>query len=323
MPIPRRPLLGSLLAAAALACGARRSDAEGPRRPLRLLLNWFPEMEHGGYYAALVGGHFRDAGLDVEIVPGRPDAPVLPQLASQRADFGVADASEVLLARAQGAPVVAVFAALQRSPRCILVHRAAGIHSLGDLRDLKLAVAAREPFAHFIRARFPLPGVEQVPYSGSVAPFLVDPRLAQQAYLFSEPLVVRRRGGDAECILVADAGFDPYTSLLVTHAERITADPDLVARMVTASQRGWQDYLRDPAPANAAIAAQNPEMDPDLLREGAAALAPLARPDTGLPLGAMSDERWRTLHAQLVELGLLGEGVDPAAAVTARCIPGP
>src|SRR5690606_37452525 len=150
--------------------------------------------------------------------------PVIPQIAGGRAEFAVSDAAEGLLARAQGAPVVAIFAALQRSPRCVMVHAAAGIERLDDLRDVTLALSIREPFAHYLKDRFALPGVTIVPSCGSVAPFLADPRLASQASVFSEPLIAAARGGDPRCLLVAAAGFDPYASLLITSEAVIARD---------------------------------------------------------------------------------------------------
>ncbi|MCB9703793.1 MAG: ABC transporter substrate-binding protein [Myxococcales bacterium] len=313
MPLARRTTLAALLSAPLAAAGCRRQEAAGG--PLRLLLNWFPEVEHGGFFAAQVHGYFAEAGLEVEIIAGRPDAPVLPQIASGRGDLGVADASELLLARAQKAPVVALFAALQHNPRCVLVHEGSGIERLADLgRATTLAMAVREPFAHFLRREVDLKAATVVPYTGSVAPFLADPGLAQQAYVFSEPLVVAQRGGAGRCLMVSELGFDPYASLLVCAEDRLADRPRLQA-IARAVQRGWEHYLRDPAATNAEIAARNPEMDPDLLARGAAALAPLATPPAGAPLGSMTLGRWSTLADQLVALGLVDDGaIDPAKA---------
>src|SRR5262245_45322175 len=83
-----------------------------------LQLNWFPEVEHGGYYAALVHGYYREAGLNVKILPGGADTPVVQQVARRSVTFGIVNADNILFARAQQVPVVAVMAPLQISPRC-------------------------------------------------------------------------------------------------------------------------------------------------------------------------------------------------------------
>ena len=253
------------LAATLLAC------TRGPTAPrVQIALNWFPEVEHGGIFAAHVLGYYREAGLDVEIVPGRPDAPVLPQVAAGRVEFGIADASEILLARAQGAPVVAVAAGLQHSPRCLMVHEESGVTRLDDLADMTLAMSAREPFAAFLRARFTWPNVQIVPYTGSVAPFLLDHRAAQQAYIFSEPLIAAAEGARVRCLPVSDLGFDPYASLLVTSESTLADRRDLVVKVTQATIRGWEAYLRDPAAANAEIRARNGELGAEILAHGVA-----------------------------------------------------
>lgn len=301
-----------------LAC---RGDHDPSR--VRIALNWFPEVEHGGFFAALVHGYYKEEGLDVELVSGRPDAPVLPQVAAGRAEFGVADASEVLLARAQGVPVVALAAGLQHNPRCVMVHADSGVTTLADLKDMTLALAAREPFATFLQRRFTWPGVQVVPYTGSVAPFLVDPRAAQQAYVFSEPLIAEAEGARVRCLLVADLGFDPYASLLVTSETLLAGRRELAAKITRATVRGWQQYLRDPSAANAEIRARHGELAPAIVERGAATLNPLVDPG-GVEVGSMSDDRWRILHGQLVDAGLVAAGaVDPDAAFTRELLPSP
>lgn len=208
-----------------VACPQGQVDAGA----VQLALDWFPEPEHGGFFAA--EPDYAAADLRVEIVAGRPDAPVIPQVAAGRCTFGIADAATVLSARAQQVPVVAVFAALQTNPRCILVH-ADGPRRLADLRDQTLAMNVREPFSQFLQRAVGLPGVAVVPYTGSVAPFLADPKLAQQAYVFSEPVVVARQGVAARCLMVADLGFDPYAGVVITHERTLADRPELDRKSV-------------------------------------------------------------------------------------------
>ena len=66
--------------------------------PVKLMLNWYPEAEHGGYYAALVHGFYREEGLDVTIIKGGPNAPVVPQTARGAVEFGITNADRILLA---------------------------------------------------------------------------------------------------------------------------------------------------------------------------------------------------------------------------------
>jgi NitT/TauT family transport system substrate-binding protein len=286
---------------------ADRAGARGAgSAKVRLLLNWYPEAEHGGYYAALRQGYYREAGIDLEIVKGGPSAPVVPQVDGGQAEFGIANADGLLVARSQDAKVVALMAPLQTSPRCVIVHASSGIKRLADLKNLTLAVDNAAPYFAFLRKRLPLEGVTVVPYHGSVAEFLSDDNFAQQGYVFSEPFVAERQGGDPKSLLVADLGFNPYTSVLFTSEPYLAKNSETVRKVVAASRRGWEHYLEHPDETNRYIHEINPEMEMEALTYGIKALRPLARAAKGdRAVGAMSAERWRTLADQLRDIGII------------------
>lgn len=299
-------------------------DAAGQLVKVSLGLNWYPEAEHGGFYAALVNGYYREAGLEVEIVPGGPSVPVLQQVAGGSLDFGITNADGLLLARAEEAPVVALMAPLQTSPRCIMVHQKSGIQDFADLKDMKIAMGNSQPFYHYLRKKVPLAGVTIVPYQGSVAQFLTDSNFAQQGYVFSEPFVARQQGGDPKTLMVSDLGFNPYTSVLFTGEDYLAAHAEVAGKLVKASVRGWEAYLADPQATNDRIHELNPEMSLEALEYGVGALKPLVLdPLTeGEGVGSMSLARWRTLAEQLEELELIKPGaVDPQQAFTDRFLP--
>jgi NitT/TauT family transport system substrate-binding protein len=279
---------------------------------VKLALNWYPEAEHGGFYAALRQGFYREAGLDIEIVKGGPNAPVIPLVARGNIAFGVANADGLLLGRAQDAPVVALMAPLQTSPRSIMVHESSGIENFTDLKKLgTLAVSDSQPFFRFLSKRISLEGVNIVPYQGNVAMFLVKRDFGQQAYVFSEPFTAKQEGGDPRSLLVADLGFNPYTSVLFTRETLLRDHADVARAMVAASIRGWEHYLAEPAETNQYIHEVNPEMGLEALAFGVEALAPLVRNKEAdaVGIGHMSAERWQTLADQLVEIGSLEAGV--------------
>lgn len=284
-------------------------------RKVTLLLNWYPEAEHGGFYAALKNGYYKEEGLEVEILPGGADVPVTQRVAAGQVDFGIENADRILLMRAQDADLVAVLAPMQTSPRCLLVHESSGANSFGGLADYTIAMNAGEPFAQFL-LHGPLPkDVKVVPYTGGVTHFLRDAKHAQQGYSFSEPFVAKEQGGDPKVLLVADAGFNPYTSCLITRRELVEKDADLVRRMARASARGWEEYLKNPAPTNAAIHDVNREMSLEALGFGAEAMRPLCVPagEENEPFGRMTAERWESLAKQMTDSGVLKPGeVDPA-----------
>lgn len=277
---------------------------------MELALNWYPEAEHGGYFAAAVSEMFGES-IDLKLTPGGPGVPVVQNVATGRVPFAIANADQVLTGRAAGADVVAVFAPLQMSPRCILVHEKSGIRSFDDLKKAKkLAINSNSTFAIYMKKKVSLEGCTIVAYPGNVAQFLLEEDYAQQAYVFSEPFVAKQKGGDPVSLMVSDIGFNPYTSLLITSGETLRSKPDLVHSMVKASQAGWVKYLAEPKAANDRIHEMNPEMELDVLEFGVGELKKLCYPEgiTDKNFGSMTLERWSQLVEQLVECGSLEAG---------------
>lgn len=294
--------LGVVVCVVSLAgCGKKEVLESTPT--IQLQLNWIPDAQHGGFFAAVVDGYFAEEGLDVEIVPGGPGTAAIPKLAMGRCDFAIGNADQVLLAREQGADVVAVFAAMQDSPRCIMVHEKSGITSLEQLANVTLALGDGKAFAEYLKLKVPLENVRIVSYSGTVAKFLLDEGFAQQGYVFSEPILAAQEGGDPTSLMVSELGFNPYSSLVIANQETVSNDPELVSKFVNAVRKGWQSYLQDPSAANEAIVKLNSEMDANVLAKSAAAIRPLCGDSSAL--GAMRAERWELLRAQLIELELL------------------
>ena len=301
--------------AIALTTGCQ-SSVDEDRDAIQLQLNWFPDAQHGGFYAA--ADIPLSNGAQLEVLPGGPAAPVIQQVTTRQVDFAVANADQILMARAQGAPVVAVLAAMQHSPRCIMVHRQSNITSFDELNNMTLALGTGKAFANFLQQQLPLTDVQIVPYTGSIAMFLQDHRFGQQGYIFSEPYVARSRGADPVMLMVSDLGFDPYSSCLITHEEVIAQHPDRVQAVVAAACQGWRDYLENPTEVNRRIVAINSEMDVDSLAYGAEALRSLCIPENAPPsnLGTMSAARWEQLADQLVALGLMESSAGSAEAFT-------
>lgn len=287
--------------------------------PVSLTLNWTPETEHGGFYAALVHGYYEEAGLKVEIQPGGPGVQVGVLVAKGDMTFGIDNADPILMNRANGMDVVGLFASMQTSPRCLVVHEASDIKSFDDLKNVTLSMKSSSPWAMFVQQKLPLEGVQVVPYNGNLATFLNDPKMVTQGYLFSEPVLAAEKGEKTRSLLVSELGYNPYTSVLVTRGELIQKDPELVRKMVQATSRGWIKYLEDPESTNRKIHELNPEMSLRVLAEGVTAMKPLCFGDSDDPkqLGRMSPERWKTLAGQLVDIKAVKEGsVEPEKAFT-------
>jgi len=331
-PMLRHFFLLSVLFLTATGCGQSGDTSSGNSRTsdtqtsTQIALNWYPEVEHGGYIAAKESGLFKSAGLEVEIIPGGPGAPqtIIAELAAERIQFAVSDADNVVKARAAQVPVVAVMAPLQNSPRCIMVHEASGITTLQQLANVELAISDARPFALWMKKKLPLTNVTMVPFNGLVGEFLTKPNFAQQAFVFSEPFVAKEKGGDPKVLMVSEIGFNPYASVLVTTEKVIREQPELVRKVVAASVTGWQQYLENPDATNTAIHQMNKEMSPAALAFGAAEMKPLCMSDAGTVTCDMLLDRWTTLVSQIEEIEDIPRGsVKPEECFTVQFLATP
>lgn len=287
---------------------------------VKLALNWVPEPEFGGFYAARETGAFKRHGLEVDILGGGAGVPVLQMVASGQVEFGIAGADELLTARARGVDVIPLFAVYQTSPQAIMAHASRGAKGIKDvLSSGTVALEPGLPYATYLKKKYGFDKVKVVPYDGGVARFVADKDFAQQCFITSEPIAARRQGADPSVFLVADEGFNPYVAVVITRRELWKEQPERVKDFVAAVREGWRSYLDDPAPANAVMGKLNTTMDTATFAAAAAAQKPLIETEEtrARGLGTMSRERWETLGQQLVELGL----IDKAPSVDEFLLP--
>ena len=273
-----------------------------------LALNWVPEPEFGGFYAGRESGAYTRHGIQVQIQGGGAGVPVLQMVATGRAEFGTVGADELVTARARGADVVALFAVFQTSPQGIMVHASRKLQKLEEaFHSGTLALETGLAYASYLKKKFAWDGVKVVPYDGGVAHFLSDPSFGQQCYITSEPIAARQQGGDPQVFLIADSGFNPYTTVVITRRELLQKSPDLVKSFVTATREGWREYLDHPEATNALLGKLNTSLDAKTLTAASDAQKPLIETDDSKAhgLGSMQRARWQTLAEQLLDLKVI------------------
>ena len=147
-------------------------------------------------------------------------------------------------------------------------------------------------------------------------PFLADKSAVMQGYLSSEPYAIEKAAGiKPKVFLLADEGFDTYSTTIDTRTELVEKNPDLVKRFVEASIIGWYNYLHgDNKAANALIKRDNPEMSDDLIANGIRLMKEYGIVDSGDSLtagiGAMSDARMKSFFDKMVKAGVVKADLD-------------
>jgi len=321
MRVLTRTLLG-VAAALALPRGATAVET------ISFGTDWKAEAEHGGYYQAVAKGIYRQHGLEVTVRQGGPQVNHAQLLAAGRLDFNLAPNSFIPLNLVQeNIPMVAVAAIFQKDPSVLIAHPGQGNESLAALKGKPIMIGSdtRITSWNFLKSKFGYTDEQIRPYTFSVAPFLADPKAVQQGYLSSEPFTIEAQGVKPVVMLLADAGYSSYGSLIQTSGKLVQDKPDLVQRFVDASIEGWYSYLYgDSAPANALIKRDNPEMTDALLAYGIAKLKEYGIIDSGDAqthgIGAMTEKRWQGFFDTMAGAGVYPKDLDFRKAFTVQFV---
>jgi NitT/TauT family transport system substrate-binding protein len=303
--------------------------ADNPLFKITVQLDWVAEPEHGGFYQAQARGFFREAGLDVTLIPGGPGAVVLPSVATGKADICQADSTNTLLQQAEGLPFVQIAAVFQDDPAGILVHADSPVKNFEDLQGKTVIARPGWPFLQFLQKKYGLK-INVTPQNFSVAAFLGSKEALQQGYFIAEPYHITKAGGKMPRFLSTwDAGFRSY-AVLVANRKFVREHPAELQSFLRAYVRGWRDYLEgDPAPAHAAMKKANPDNTDDFMLWSRDRIIEeklvTGRDANGGPnqIGRLDPARYATQIAQLEELGILAKGkVTVEQALPAFLLPG-
>ncbi len=315
------------LAAFVVATALGAASAPAPAQtlePFRYGANWVAQAEHGGFYQALVDGTYAECGLDVTIIPGGPQTNGRAQLLAGRTDaYMGGNMLPPFNAVAQDIPVVVVAAAFQKEPQVIMTHPGAAAR-FEDLRDLTLFIGntGYQSYYQWMKAAYGFTDAQRRNYNFNSGPFLADKNSGQQGYLTSEPYAIEREAGFRPDVwLIADHGFDTYSTTIEVTRETLETRPEAVRCFVDGSALGWVNFLYgENEAAIAKIMEDNPDMTRDKIDYAIGAMIENGIVDSGdalkLGVGAMTDARMRSFYARMVEAGVLEDGIDISRAYT-------
>lgn len=299
----------SLMASAGITLQAMAAPAAAPEK-VKLALNWKPEPQFGGFYAARFSDIDKKNGIELEVVAGGAGTPVVQMIASGQFDFGIASGDEIVVSRIRGIDLVALFATYQTNPQGVMTHAERGFENLADVFKSPGTIAMQKglPYALYLQSRYASgKRASVVPYLGGVANFLGRKDHSQQCFITSEPLLAVKQGAKVKTFLVADSGFNPYTTVLVTRRALLTEKPELVKSVVTAVRAGWRNYLDQPDATNEKMSELNPSIDSTTMKEMALAQKILIEPAGAAKadLGKMQAVRWSELEDQLRKMKVI------------------
>jgi NitT/TauT family transport system substrate-binding protein len=316
-------ILGALAAVSTLPALAQTLDK------VSFGTNWVAQAEHGGFFQAVADGTYKKYGLDVTIIPGGPNVNNRILMISARIDFFMsANSLQTFDAVSNNIPTVAVASMFQKDPQVLLAHPEANVKKLEDLKPLTLFVSKEGVASYFqwLKSEYGFDENKVKPYTFNPQPFLADKKSAMQGYVSSEPFSVEKAGGfKPTIVLLADQGFNTYSTLIETRRELAESKPDLVQRFVDASIIGWYNYIYgDNKAANAMIKQMNPEMTDELIAFSVGKMKEYGIVDSGDTLkdgvGAMSDARMASFFNKMVKAGVVKGDLDYRKGYTLRFV---
>jgi NitT/TauT family transport system substrate-binding protein len=305
--------LPSLRATAAAVLALSAGAAAQAQEAFTYVTNWYAQAEHGGYYQAVATGLYKKYGLDVTIRMGGPQVNTYQIMAAGQADcvMGSSDLQAIQM-RESGVPVVTVAALFQKDPQVLIAHE--GVKGFEDMKDKTILIGAlaNRGYWPWLKAKYGFTDSQVRPYTFNIQPFMADKNVVQQGYLTSEPFAIQRAGGKARAFMFSDYGYPAYANTVTCMDKTVKDRNKALAAFVRASAEGWKSYFENPAPANALIKKDNPNMSDEQLAYSLAKLKEMGIVGGGdaakLGIGVMTDARAKASYDFLVSAKL----IDPA-----------
>jgi putative hydroxymethylpyrimidine transport system substrate-binding protein len=327
----RVPVLLLLVSALLAGCG-EKEDVLEPRgsKHVELMLDYFPNADHAGIYAAQAGGDFEQAGLDVAIrQPPDPAAPI-KQVAAGRVDLAISYEPEVLRARDQGLPVVSVAAIVQKPLTSIISLPQAKIREPADLEGKTVGTAGIDYQSAYLRTILLEAGVRPDTVKERNVGFGLTPALLTGkvdavlgAFWNYEGTELRLKDKRPRIIRMDEAGVPSYNELVLVANERsLDRDADKIRAFIGALSRGTRDLRENPDKAIEGLLDANPDLDPELQRAVVEVTLPLFFPPRGRPFGWQDPAQWDAFAAWMKDGRLLERPPDPRASYDNKLLPG-
>ncbi len=299
-------------------------------RPVKatLILDFVPNAVHAGIYRALAEGLYRREGIALKVIEPSETQDTLSLIDAGKADFGLADGSDVETLIAKGGDAQAIMAIAQR-PLGGLITRASehlsspaqlqgkdvgitGVPSDSAVLDTEVHAAGGKPSrVHVVTVGF---NGAQALRSGRIAAFT--------GFWPADGVQLQVTGEPVRSFKLDQWGGPPYPGLVAFTTRRlIAADPALVRNFVAATVRGYQQTLRDPQASLEDLLKMNPEAQGNVARASLAAYLPLFTEDGKAPFGVLQSAHVQALSRWMLAHGLIGTPIPFSRYGTDRFLP--
>lgn len=300
----------------------KASPEEASLEEITLLLDWFPNTNHTGFYVAREKEYYRAEGLAVVIVqPSEGSADQL--VATGQADFGVSSQEAVIQARAAGIPIVSIAAVVQHNTSAFASLPEARIETVKDfeskryggwgspIEEAVLTAVMQEAGAEYHKVKNVTIGTSDF--------FATIGREADFEWIFYawDGVEAERRGIDLNVIMLKELEpvLDYYTPVIITSEQKAIGQYDLIRKFMKATAQGYRYAIENPNDAAEILIRAVPEINADLVRASQVWLSPWYQAEAP-DWGVQRREVWERYAVWLGEHGLLQSDIDIDTAYT-------
>lgn len=323
-------VLTLVLVMALVSCGPK-NEAEKQDKELEkvtLLLDWVPNTNHTGLYAAKELGYYAEEGLDVEILQAN-EGGTAQLVAAGKAEFGISYQEEVTYARVEQIPVVAIAAIIQHNTSGFASPAEKGIKTPADFEGKKYGGWGSPVEQAVLKALMEKHGADfnrlEMVTIGAADFFTSVEKDVDFTWIYYgwDGVAAELRGMDLNFISLKDEdkALDFYTPVIIASEKTLENNPDLVEKFLKATTKGYEYAVENPEEAAEFLLGVSPELDRELVIASQKYLSKQYKADAPR-WGEMKKEVWEDYAKWMYDRDLIKDMIDPEKAFTNQFLPG-
>jgi len=259
MELPRRIAILAGAAAAVLAAAPALAQQK-----IDFILNWVPGGDHAPYYYAKKMGWYKDAGIDLNLEPGKGSAVAVQKVAAGANPIGLADMPNALTLRGKGADTVGVFNVYANSPQGLYWLKSSGIKSVKDLAGKKIGNPAGDGARTIWPALAKANGMDansvtwvNIDANSKLAALKAKSIDATTSFYNIHHIFQKELGDDMGFVAWKDAGLNTYGNTVIVNGDYLKKNKAVVAAFVKVTQKAFAACVANANPCVQALVEAN------------------------------------------------------------------
>ena len=281
---------------------------------ISLALDWYPNSNHAGIYYGIDNGYFEENDINVDVYTPSDPASILQTVASGRDEFGISYQPDLLLARSEGIPVVAVHSIVKTPLNSIMTLGDSGIDNPSKLKNKTIGYPGIPLNIGILSSileeqDLTIDDVELVDVGFDLVPALLSERVDAiiGAFWSHESILIELEGREVNILKFEEWGIPKYHELvLVTSEEYFKNNEEIVEKFVDAFSRGYKKSIENNDKSMEALIAAFPEVNVELETQGIKLLSPLWQES----FDSDGMDSWNKFGDWMKDKGLISERLD-------------